>query len=91
MYISDSPVLYLTFTNITSTTNKPGITSEVTTPHSDDVTPLKLNNTNYTNYIYFSVKTSAKNYKDRVMTLMSTWFQTVDRSKVRTPFTSSVH
>jgi len=76
-YSSDSTVLHHTFTIATST-NKPGIIFEVTTPQTDG-TPMKIN---YTNDIYFSVKTSAKNYKDRVMTLMSTWFQTVDRNKV---------
>jgi len=74
---SDSPVLRQTFTNAVPT-NKSEIISEVSIPHTDG-TPIK---TNYTNNIYFSVKTSANNYKDRVMTLMSTWFQTVDRSKV---------
>ncbi|XP_065907341.1 beta-1,3-N-acetylglucosaminyltransferase lunatic fringe-like isoform X2 [Dysidea avara] len=74
---SEMTTSYTTFTKATSTI-KPESVSEVTTSHTDSTSVI----TNYTNNIYFSVKTSANNYKDRVKMLMSTWFQTVDRSKL---------
>ena len=40
-------------------------------------------NVNYTKNIYFTVKTTHKYYTDRLLPLMLTWLQTVDKNKVR--------
>ena len=46
--------------------------------------PLEKVNANYTHNIYFSVKSSGKNYKDRLFPSMLTWFQLLDKDEVRT-------
>ena len=40
-------------------------------------------NVNYTRNIYFTVKTTHKYYTNRLLLLMLTWLQTVDKNKVR--------
>ena len=37
---------------------------------------------NFTDNIYFTVRTSVENYKSRLSLLLLTWFQTVNKSKV---------
>ena len=61
---------------------------------SEKRTPLDMNSThikglpieptavNITDNIYFTVKTSAMNYKKRLPDVMLTWFQAVNKSKV---------
>ena len=44
--------------------------------------PMERVVTNYTNNIFFTVKTSMKNYRKRLTLLMLTWFQVVDKNKV---------
>jgi len=44
---------------------------------------LEKVNANYTHNIYFSVKTSGKNYKNRLFPLMLTWFQVIDKDEVK--------
>ena len=40
-------------------------------------------NVNYSRNIYFTVKTTHKYYTDRLLLIMLTWLQTVDKNKVR--------
>ncbi|XP_065903065.1 beta-1,3-N-acetylglucosaminyltransferase radical fringe-like [Dysidea avara] len=44
--------------------------------------PLEKVNANYTHNIYFSVKSSGKNYKDRLFPSMLTWFQLLDKDEL---------
>ena len=37
---------------------------------------------NFTDNIYFTVRTSAENYRSRLSLLLLTWFQTVNKNKV---------
>ena len=53
-----------------------------TAPIKIDGIPLEKVNTNYTHNIYFSVKSSGAKYKSRLLQLMLTWFQVVDKDKV---------
>jgi len=45
--------------------------------------PLEKVNAPYNHNIYFSVKTSGKNYQNRLYLLMLTWFQVTDKDKVK--------
>ena len=54
-----------------------------------EIAPIKINgkplekvNVKYTHNIYFSVKSSWRNYKGRVFTSMLTWFQVLDKDEV---------
>ena len=44
--------------------------------------PMECVTTNYTDNIYFAVKTTAKNHRTRLSTLLLTWLQTVNKNKV---------
>ena len=44
--------------------------------------PLEGVTTDFTDNIYFTVKTSATNYRKRLSILMLTWFQTINKNKV---------
>ena len=44
--------------------------------------PLEKINLDYKKNIFFSVKTSVKNYRTRLSLLLLTWFQTVDKDQV---------
>jgi len=46
--------------------------------------PLEKINLDYKKNIFFSVKTSVKNYRTRLSLLLLTWFQTVDKDQVKT-------
>jgi len=46
--------------------------------------PLEKINLDYKKNIFFSVKTSVKNYRTRLSLLLLTWFQTVDKDQVIT-------
>ncbi|XP_065889885.1 beta-1,3-N-acetylglucosaminyltransferase lunatic fringe-like [Dysidea avara] len=54
-----------------------------------EIAPIKINgkplekvNVKYTHNIYFSVKSSWRNYKGRVFTSMLTWFQVLDKDEL---------
>ena len=44
--------------------------------------PLEVVNVEYKRNIYFTVKTTAANYQERLSTLILTWFQTVHKDDV---------
>jgi len=48
-----------------------------------DGKPLEKVNASYNHNIYFSVRTSGRNYKSRLFLLMLTWFQVIDKDKVK--------
>ena len=45
--------------------------------------PLEKINLDYKKNIFFSVKTTAKNYRTRLSLLLLTWFQAVNKDQVR--------
>jgi len=47
-----------------------------------DGKPMEKVIVNYTDNMFFTVKTSVKNYRKRLSLLMLTWFQVVDKNKV---------
>ena len=49
--------------------------------------PLEAVDIEYKRNIYFTVKTTASNYQDRLSTLILTWFQTVHKDDVSTVVT----
>ena len=61
----------------TVTTEDPGMN----TTHINGVL-MEPVNANYTRNIYFSVKTTNKYYRERVLPLILTWFQVIDKNKV---------
>jgi len=44
--------------------------------------PMERVAINFTDNVYFTVKTSSRNYRKRLSILMLTWFQTVSKHKV---------
>ena len=54
----------------------------INTTHINGILMEPLN-VNYTRNIYFTVKTTHKYYTDRLLLLMLTWLQAIDKNKVR--------